>query len=331
LATANFSPYQYNAEFIEFIAEVMVKDKDVLDQYNAQDLSNTAWAVTKIVNLSELKVKSVLDTRIQQSALSIIHLVGKDVIHRKASGFNAQQLSNTALAFAKIGSNDTKLIQDAMQIIIEKALQGIPQFSSQSASNLVWAVAQVFESKTYSIQHLLHSIGNQLADTGFVAQPQHVSITLHSFAKLKFDDATLYRRIASRLQSNNAFLFTGQSVANIVWALATAGVKIQDNKMQNTTLPLQPLQNSKNIHHSYVIDPVLQGCAVAVQEFIKRPQEFNSQDISNLCWGFAELGVKDSQFVMKVEQEIKFRINNFHSDMSIFNGQEIANILWQVH
>jgi hypothetical protein len=261
--------------------------------------------------------------------------VAKEVMKRKASGFTAQDLSNTALAFAKIGSNDTKLIQDAMQIIIGKALQGIPQFKSQEASNLVWAVAQVFESKTYSIQHLLHSIGNQLADTGFVAQPQHVSITLYGFAKLKFHDDTLYRRIAGRLQSKNASDFDGQNFANIVWALATAGVTIQDNKIQNTTLPLQPLQNSKNVHHSYEIDPVLQCCAIAAQEFIKRPQDFNSQNISNMCWGFAELGVKDSLFLMKVEQEIKSRINNFqkgqHSDMPIFKGQEIANILWQVH
>jgi hypothetical protein len=200
---------------------------------------------------------------------------------------------------------------------------------------LVWAVAQVFESKTYSIQHLLHSIGNRFIDPNFYAIPQALSMTLHGFAKLKFDDDTLYRRIAGRLQLNNASLFTGQSIANIVWALATAGVTIQDNKVQNTTLPLQPIQNSKNVHHSYVIDPVLQCCAIAVQEFIKRPHEFSSQEISNLCWGFAELGVKDFKFVMKVEQEIKSRINNFqkgqHSDMPIFSGQDIVNILWQVN
>jgi hypothetical protein len=334
LATSNDYLGQYQLELIEFIAEIMVTHTKFIKQYNGQNLSNTAWAVAKIVNVQQASIaeNNSNATRIQQSALTIIIHVATEIIDRKASGFNAQELSNTTWAFATIGSKDTTMIQRATHIIVDKALQDVRQLNSQSASNLVWAVAKLFACKTDAIDHLFRSIGNRFSDSNFDPGPQHVSMTMWGFAKMNFIDDTLYRSIACRLQWSNASLFSTQNIANIVWALATAGVMVKDNTTQNIAWASQSISNIKNNHQSFVMDPVLQCCAIASHEFLKRPHEFNPQAISNLCWSFAVLGVDDSHFFTTVEKEIKYRINNIEKEqvdeMTLFNGQDIATILW---
>ena len=65
---------------------------------------------------------------------------------------------------------------------------------------------------------------------------------------------------------------------------------------------------------------------------MKRPHEFNTQDIANLCWSFATLRVKDVQFLKMTEKEIQSRISNVQKGkpdvLTNFSGQEISNILW---
>jgi hypothetical protein len=334
LAKGNVCLGQYQVELIEFIAEILVKDINFMKQYNGQDLSNTARAVAKLVNghlTSVIEINSNA-TRMQQSALTIIHHVATEVVDRKASGFNAQDLRNTAWAFATIGSNDTTTIQKAMHVIVEKVLQDIHQFDSQNASNLVWSIAKLFDYKTDAMDLLFRRIGSRFSDSKFNPEPQAVIMTMWGFAKLKFIDDTLYRSVAGRLQINNSSLIPVISMPSIMWALATAGVMARDNTIQNRTLSLYSVSNNSNNHHNFEMDPVLKCCSMASEDFLKHPHEINSRTLSSLCWSFAVLGVKDCRVFNKVEEEIKYRISCIQNEQVdekiLFTGDDVAKIMW---
>jgi hypothetical protein len=151
------------------------------------------------------------------------------------------------------------------------------------------------------------------------------------FANLKFVNDNIYRGLASRLNTNNVSLFDAQAISNIMWALASTGIPLQDKLLSNFDTYWQSSSDIR-IHHPDSIDPVLQCCAIAAREFMNRPHEFNPQNLANLCWSFATLGVKDVQFLKMAEEEVKCRINKFQKGgseaMTAFNGQGIANILW---
>jgi hypothetical protein len=156
-----------------------------------------------------------------------------------------------------------------------------------------------------------------------------------SFAKLSHDvkktsiqhpGDNIYLCLASHLTSTNASTFQAQHISNIVWAIATAGFKVNDKEIERIATLV-----TKQSHIS-TQDPVLQCCAIAAQEFINRPHEFDSQNIANMCWSFAVLGIKHTQFFFTVDREIKNRINKLRNgeqdEISVFTCQEIANILW---
>jgi hypothetical protein len=162
-----------------------------------------------------------------------------------------------------------------------------------------------------------------------------------SFAKLSHDvndtsiqhpGDNIYLCLTSHLKSTNASTFQAQDISIILWAFATAGVKVNDKEIQRIATSTHLVTKNSQISTK---DPVLQFCAIAAQEFINRPHEFNSQEISNMCWSFAVLGVKHIQFLLAVDREIKNRINKIRNkeqdEMSVFTGQGIANILWYVY
>jgi hypothetical protein len=159
-----------------------------------------------------------------------------------------------------------------------------------------------------------------------------------SFAKLSHDvndtsiqhpGDNIYLCLASHLKSTNASTFQAQNISNIVWAFATAGVKVNDKEIQKIATSTQLITEHSQISTK---DPVLQCCAIAAQEFINRPHEFNSQNIAIMCWSFAVLGIKHTQFFFTVDREIKNRMNKIRNgeqdEISVFTGQNIANILW---
>jgi hypothetical protein len=190
---------------------------------------------------------------------------------------------------------------------------------------------------------LLYSAGTIFVNysKNYDINPDDISITLYSFAKLKFRNDTIYQQLAGQLQLRNVSMFSAQNLTNIMQALAAYQLMMNDNNnitMTNTATGsvLSSSSSKKEVRN----DPVLlQCCAIIAQEFIKRSYEFKPNEISSLCRSFAVLGVKDAQFLTSVEQELTSRINNnnnkntIHDDnnaMTTFNGQNIANILWQV-
>jgi hypothetical protein len=340
MATANLGLGHYQVEFIDLVAELMQKEKFFLKQFDSQAISNTAWAISKIVsdqdsfsavqnsqddNPSTFKSKLLIN----RSAWTIIRSIATEVLERKADEFNAQALSSIAWAFATVDSKDTVLLQVATQHIIDKSMQSLHQFNSQDASNLVWAIAQLYEKKNKSINLLLHGIGKRLLSGSLIIQPLGISTTMWSFAKLKFVNDNIYKGLASRLNTNNASLFSAQNFSNIMWALASAGMTVHIKTDSN----IDSLDKKhRTIDEAVLIDPVLQCCTITAREFMKRPHEFNAQSIDNICWSFATLGVKDVQFLNMVEEVVQSRISEFQKGrsnaMTAFTGQEIANILW---
>jgi hypothetical protein len=134
---------------------------------------------------------------IQQSALTVIQFIAREIIARQASGFNAQELSNTAWAFATVmscsnsikdgnlnkggdinsdeHSRSIELMQAATHFVVQRTLEILPQFSGQNVSNLVWALGYLFESKRDTIDKLLYSVKERCSDKSFLVEPQQIS------------------------------------------------------------------------------------------------------------------------------------------------------------
>jgi hypothetical protein len=341
MANANICIGQNQMELIEFIAKLMVSDNTVLKRASEQEISNIAWGIVKILNIHKLisaennivnsSLATVLTPRIQQSAKTIIRLVASEVIARKACDFTHQSSSNTVWAFGLIGLSHEVMIQDAVLIIVSQSLQYIHTFNSHSASTMVWALAQLFKTKTVEMNQLLLGLGKRFSDKNFGVNPDAIGLTLWGYATLKFKNDDLYKKIALQFTTRNSSIFPAQSICNIVWALATAGVEKQP--MQITKIS-QLINDMSTNQQNVVYDPVVRCCAIAASEFIKRPHEFSQQGISNICWSFATLGVKHAQFLLAVEREINARISTINNDRvytrSSFDAQNIASILWQV-
>jgi hypothetical protein len=357
MAKANLCDSIVPAEMIDFVAYTIRTDDRFLKMFSSQELSNTGWGIATLISnrqpdLSENNSTAIdFSIGIQQSALTVIQFIAREIIARQATDFNAQSLSNTAWAFATVMSclnsikdgnlnktvamhsdehaRNKELMQTTTDFIVQRSLEILPQFNGQNVSNLVWALGYLFDSKTDTIDQLLRSVKERCSDKSFLVETQHISITLWGIAKLKFVDDSLYLSIASRLQSTNASTFQAQNISNIVWALATAGVNVNDKEIQRSALSPQLITKHSQISTK---DQVLRCCIIAAQEFLNRPHEFNSQSIANMCWSFAVLGVKHTQFLLTVDREIRNRISNVREGqlniMSVFTGQDIANILW---
>ena len=93
-----------------------------LGDFNAQDLSNTAWAFAKA----------------NRAAPALFDIISAEVVRRGLGDFNKQALSNTAWAFATAGHTAPALFDI---ISAEVVRRGLNDFDAQILSNLAWAFA----------------------------------------------------------------------------------------------------------------------------------------------------------------------------------------------
>lgn len=283
----------------------------ILNQFNPQNLSNLCWAFSKTnqaqMNLfsevasESLKYISCPNACPQNISNTLWSFSTAEIYDRplfEASAkmmvdhiedFNAQELANSASAFAFFGEVDHALFKT----IGNEAIVKLATFTPQNLANLLHA----FASSSVSHPRLFDSISREAAlrlDTGSSSfNPQELANLVWSCAKAKEADPRLFHLVAKETLDRLDEFVEPQHLSNIIWAFATA------------KLPHKPLFEA-------VADVV-----------IKRKEEFTPQQVSNLIWSYSFVPVGSiNEELCKRFESVVFKMI-YRCDSQFF-----ANVSW---
>ena len=116
-------------ELFHAISDEVVRRR--LGDFNAQGLSNTAWAFATAGH----------------EAPELFAAIAVEVVRRRLGGFNEQELSNTAWAFATAGHASHELFNAISAEAVRRRLGG---FNEQDLSNTAWAFAKAGHASSES-------------------------------------------------------------------------------------------------------------------------------------------------------------------------------------
>jgi hypothetical protein len=179
--------------------------------WNAQDLSNLAWAYGRLRSGCSLGPQD----------LAALEAISTAALTLGLHGFWPQGLSNLLWAHASLGVRCDELCE---AICNEAAARQLDGFSSQEISNLAWAATVIDGSMRGSLCGAISS-WLQTADGFegiFFDRAQEVSITLWAFAKAQAPCEQLVAYARQRVLDEPGWLgdFSCQALSNLVWSLA---------------------------------------------------------------------------------------------------------------
>lgn len=240
-----------------------------------QDLSNVAWALTKLGLLN--------------GAL-FGHL--SDHIMRTISSFEPVNLSMTLWAFARSNFLDEKLFRCAA---VEVKRQ-MPDFQPQQIANTTWAMAK----SGFVDEEVFLSAANLALQKLSQFQPMNYSMLLYSFALAKMPHPKLFDEVGQRctVEALSSALSAPHVVTNLALAFSDAGVansvvfnniaqvsslSLHDFRAQQITTLTQAFAKA-NVKHERLFSAI----AKAV---VDRYSEFKEQDLQDLLQSYEILGV----------------------------------------
>mmetsp|Transcript_16551 Transcript_16551/g.58788 ORF Transcript_16551/g.58788 Transcript_16551/m.58788 type:complete len:443 (-) Transcript_16551:21-1349(-) len=208
-------------------------------QFNAQELSNTAWAFAKWgfdapnlhAAIAEEAPKKIADFKAQELAniawaysragveAPRLYAAASSEAMLKMDHFNSQDLTNMVWAYATAGVPAPELF-DA---IAHEALKKLDTFNAQEFANLVWA----FSTAGVSAPLLYAAVAAEAPRAISTFKAQELSITLWAFAKAGVPAPALYDAVAEEAP-RKLETFTSQNLYNIIFAYNTSGSKAPD-------------------------------------------------------------------------------------------------------
>jgi hypothetical protein len=215
-------------------------------------------------------------------------------------------------------------MEQCLAVIMRKMKENPRQFTAQELNNMCWVMARLDEKD----EELLEMIGLELANPRRKLAAQDLSTTLWSMATLEYFNTDLYRSIVARFPSIGARRFKPQEISNTLWALATAGVTPRyrfafDRKLlPDTLLPAE---------QEILNDPVTAFFMAGGQELIARPDEFKTQEIKDVLWSFARVGLRHPFLFRTVAEYLVGKGDEpkvTGRGLEEFNAQGIANLAY---
>jgi len=281
----------------------------VLQQANAQELSNTLLGVAKSgAALAPDQLQQLLSAFSQQLA-----------------DLNSQDVSNTLWAVATIGQQvPAKQLQQLLSAFSRQFADAKPQ----EVSNTLWAVATMGQQvPAEQLQQLLSALSRQSADL----RPQEISNTLWAVATMGQQyPAKQVQQLVSAFSQQLADALP-QNISNTLWAVATLGQQVPAKQLQQLLSAFsRQLADAKPQAISNTLWAVAtmgqQVPAKQLQQqlsaFSCRLAEAKPQEISNSLWAVATM-----LHQLSVEQ-LRGLVEAFTSKLDAAHMQNIANALW---
>lgn len=251
-------------QLLDRIAEVLQVGR-AEQTWNAQDLSNLAWAYGRLRTRASLGHQD----------LAALDAISRAALNLGLHKFRPQGLSNLLWAHAHLGVPCTELCASICEEAASTRLRG---FSSQEVSNLAWA-ATVTDGKMRD--SLCCAISSWL-DTSELERPQELSITLWAFAKTQAACPTLLAYARERMVDEPEWLrdFSCQALSNLLWSLAKVH-KLQQHQAEDTEETI--------------------GAVLAEVER-RTFSQFKPQEISQILHALATWGGRGSALLHKFEE-----------------------------
>jgi hypothetical protein len=335
-------------QIVPFVNNLLDNEPGFLQRFKPQELSNTVWAVAKI--LSQRPVAESQDPA-SYAALGICRHAAREAI-RRGGGYKSQELSNTAWAMATLGfgvsndmssglsplsrqqyiflptddpDGDRSLVEEMMSIFLRQMKDNLRTFSMQELNNMCWSMARLNQRD----DALLDMIGVQLANPRRQASPQDMSTSLWSMATMGFDNKAVYRAVVSRLAEVGVERFKPQEISNTLWALASAEVVPEYiHAFDDRLLP----DNLRPTMDEMMRDPVTACFALGASELIRRPSEFKPQEIKDVLWSFARVGVRHPVLFQTVAEHLVGKGDDPNlggrGGLGMFNNQGVSNLAY---
>lgn len=252
-----------------------------------QDLSNVAWALTKLGLLN---------------ATLFGHL--SEHILRTITSFEPVNLSMTLWAFARSGFLDEKLFRSAATEVKKQ----LPDFQPQQIANTTWAMAKsgiVDEELFLSAASLALEKLNEF-------QPMNFSMLLFSFALAKLPHPKLFDEVGKRctvqalssaasaphIVTNLALAYSeaGESNQNVFNAIATvASSSLYDFRTQQIATLAQAFARAQVPHE--------QLFAAISQSVVQRLAEFKQHDLQEVLAAYDALGLSTADIAAAIEAQ----------------------------
>jgi len=243
-----------------------------------QDLSNVAWALTKLGLLN---------------AVLCGHL--SEHIMRTIAEFEPVNLSMTLWAFARSGFLDEKLFRAAATEVKRQ----LPDFQPQQIANTIWAMAK----SGFVDEELFLAAASLTIEKLDEFQPMNFSMLLYSFALAKVPHPQLFEEVGKRctvsalskatssphIVTNLALAFSDAGVINgeVFDALAlTASDALSDFRCQQISTLMRAFARAGVKH-----DKLFKKVSEAV---VLRLAEFEQPDLQDLLAAFQSLGLSTS-------------------------------------
>lgn len=197
------------------------------------------------------------------------------------------ELSNLLWAFGKLSLGCEHGSFENLAPHILQRREG--QFGLQCLSTIVWAfgTAKVYHPTMFA------SIAGEIGAQAHAMSPQGVANTVWAFARVRRQDAPLFRALAKAATSNLDFWsFKPQELSNIVWAFATV------------QLPSASLFDS------------------VAKVAVARRHELRPPNVANLLWAYAKLASPSRAQLFSGLLEVAETV------LEQYKPQEIAAIVW---
>jgi hypothetical protein len=289
---------------------------------NNADFIETPW----IPPLSELSAL-MLDT------------IGHRVIGVNPNTFRLQEWANLLWALATTGRGDLKIVDFILKSLVKgqdigarSSADGEPDgHRPQEWSNSLWALA------TSGIwgpeQHFVPFVARLMdSDPDFLKEfkPQELSNTAWAVATIlskrpgqtsvELNDAALSicRHVSKQLIERKGHGFKTQELTNMVWALATIGFGLtMDSELAErsdyTFLSTDDLEGDTKLAREVA--------AVVFEDIKSRIWKYRSQELNNLCWVTARMGLQDDELMGMMGKELSDTRRKLTS-------QDIGTTLW---
>ncbi|KAH8073547.1 hypothetical protein JL721_2850 [Aureococcus anophagefferens] len=296
-----------------------------------QNLANICWAFAK----SGCGSPDAVD--------ALFAAVGRSAV-RRVDEFNAQELGNTAWAYATAGRDHPALF-DA---IAASAMPRVDRFIAQNLANTVWAYATAGHARP----DLFDAVAREVARRADEFKPQELANTAWAYATahkaLPGDRPTKHRVLFDALADSADHRlrdFNNQGLSNLAWAYASAGAS-DGNEALFEALGLQVSlrvaefrpQGLANLVWAYATAELYcPEVFEAVADEIARPSggarrafEFNPQEVANTVWAFAKAAVPAPGLYDALAAAILKLGAKHGGDLKAagFTPQELANLAW---
>ena len=197
----------------DILEELIGASRLTLDNFNAQDASNTAWSLAVMEHDDPAFMTQLLGVALPK-------------LHK----FTPQNVANMVYALAKQkqrGAPDPGGLDVFLKELVQSATEQLADFNAQNVSNTAWSLAVLEHDDPVFISQLIAVARPKLS----AFTPHDLSSVVYALAKSRQDGAPDPRGLDSFLRvfvasaSSKLGSFTGQALCNTSWALGVLGYR----------------------------------------------------------------------------------------------------------